>query len=95
MKSGIADSVYLVRTRQNPAHGAGYEFEVRNNCNETYDMNCCLPEASSRMPDCERNGVHVRIAVEMRMVVCGSHENGSHRRLWEPSFQERESSFYV
>src|SRR5438046_1675400 len=47
------------------------------------------------MPDCERNGVHVRIAVEVRMVVCGSHENGSHRRLWEPSFQARESSFYA
>jgi len=84
------------------------------------------------MLDCERNVLHVRIAVNVRMVVCGTHENGSHRCLWtvvpsvrivilcarvascstsilhrriavcrsyrhlrEPSFQARESSFYV
>ena len=56
-------------------------------------MNCCLLEPRSivlcarisihtRMFDCERNVLHVRIAVNVRMVVCGTHENGSHRCLW-------------
>ena len=93
---------------------------------------CARISIHTRMLDCERNVLHVRIAVNARMVVCGTHENESHRclwtvvpsvrivilcarvascstsilhrriavcrsyrHLWEPSFQARESSFYM
>ena len=65
----------------------GYEFEVRNNSNENYEMNCCLLEASFYVQESAFTQ-ECLIVREMfftrelqlgnvRMVVCGTHEHGA------------------